>query len=289
MSGKEVRLRFCIPGLLAASVLLWALPSCAHPPLEEPPLYEDLLFAQMKRDKPKQKIPLPFDEFIEDEVPEKERSKPVVLSRPEVAQWQDFLDGNGSESVGKASKGRLASGRLMAEKGRGYFRKNDKAAYGTDESVAIVLWACARIVDMYPGTVPAVIGDLSAEKGGRLRPHSSHQSGRDVDIGYFFRDNREVTHFEDATPDNLDVEKTWTLIDLLLSTHQVEYLFIDRSLHEVLHREATTRGWDEEEIGKLFEAPLGKGKRTGVIRHQKGHRHHLHVRFVCPRGDERCE
>ncbi len=283
-------MRRFLQGVMAASVLLWTVPSCAHPPQEEPPLYEDLLFAQIKRDKPKKRIALPFDDFaIEDEVPDKERSAPIELTRPEVAQWQDFLDGSASESVGKASKGRLSQGRLMPDKGRGFVRKNDKAPYGTDESLAMVTWACARIVDMYPGTVPVIIGDLSAEKGGRLRPHSSHQSGRDVDIGYYFRDNREVTHFEDATRDSLDVEKTWTLIDLLLSTHQVEYLFIDRSLHEVLYREALGRGWTEEELGKVFEAPVGKGKRTGLIRHMKGHRHHLHVRFACPKGDERCE
>jgi len=282
-------MRRCLQGAFLAFVLLWTVPSCAHPPQEEPPLYEDLLFAQLKRDKPKQKIPLPFDDFIEDEVPDGKRNEPIVLSRPAVAQWQDFLGGNGSESVGKASKGRLSSGRLMQEKGRGYFRKNDKAAYGTDESVAMVLWACSRVADLYPGTVPAVIGDISAEKGGRLRPHSSHQSGRDVDIGYFFKDNREFKHFEDASRDTLDVDKTWTLIDLLLSTHQVEYLFIDRSLHEVLYNEAVARGWTADELGKLFEAPLGTGRRTGVIRHTKGHRHHLHVRFACPKGDERCE
>jgi len=152
-----------------------------------------------------------------------------------------------------------------------------------------VLWAASRMADMYPGTVPLIVGDLSAEKGGRLRPHSSHQSGRDVDLGYYFAGNEAMDRFADATGENLDAEKTWTLIDLLLSTHRVEYIFIDRSLHETLYKEAVRRGWGEDELEQIFEAPVGESVRSGVIRHQKGHRHHLHVRFACDESDKECK
>jgi murein endopeptidase len=134
-----------------------------------------------------------------------------------------------------------------------------------------------------------LIGNLSLEKGGRLRPHASHRSGRDVDIGYYFRDNEYCRSFVDASPDTLDVEKTWTLIELLLSTSQVEYLFVDRTLQGPLYEEALRRGWAESELQELFEAPVGARSRCGIIRHSRGHKHHLHVRFKCAKNDDRCK
>jgi len=277
--------------VLGATALL-ALPHCAHAdePKEELPLYEDLLFAQIDKDKPKPKYEFPFDNLpIDDEVPSGASSGPVNLTRPVDAGWEASLSGCGSESVGKASRGKLRNGRQVPPEGTGFVRKNDKAVFGTDEAVAIVLWACARMVEMYSGSVPVVVGDISNEKGGRLRPHSSHQSGRDVDLGYYFKDNEGVSRFKDASSDNLDVEKSWSLMELLLSTDRVEYMFIDKSLQPLFHAEAERRGWSQEDLASLFEAPIGARARCGIIRHQKGHRHHFHVRFTCDLGDKECK
>lgn len=270
-------------------VALYVSVSCAHQRQEDPPLYEDLLFAQIDKDKPKPGPEFPFDDLIiEDGVPVGNEKSNVELQRPQATDWRDYLIGSESESVGLPNSGKLVEGRLVEERGKGYFRKNDKAPYGTDETVAIILWAFERMASMYPATVDVVLGDLSAERGRRLKPHSSHQSGRDVDIGYYFKDNEYVRHFKNAHSDTMDIEKNWSLIELLLSTHQVQYLFIDRRLHRVLFEEAKLRGWDEEELKELFEAPVGNRNRSGIIRHQKGHRHHIHVRFKCDEADERC-
>lgn len=276
--------------ILLSSFLLCPSVSCAHQPLpqEEVPLYEDLLLAQIDKDKPKPKPEFLFDDLLlEDDVPDSDDER-TEIRRPADSDWRTFMTGQESESVGKPNKGRVLGARLLPADGRGWIRKNDKAAYGTDETVAIITWVAQRLVAMYPGTVPMVVGDLSRERGGRLRPHSSHQSGRDVDIGYYFTDNEVLRNFKNATRDTLDVEKNWTLIDLMLSTGQVEYLFIDRKLQPPLYEEALRRGWAEEELKELFEAPLGNGYRRGIIRHQKGHRHHIHVRFRCAPEDSRC-
>jgi murein endopeptidase len=199
------------------------------------------------------------------------------------------MEGGDSESVGPPNKGKLKGARRQPDKGRGFVRKNDHGPFGTDETVALLTWACARMDEMYPGTAPAVMGDISNEGGGRMRPHKSHQSGRDADVGYYFLGNVTLTHFKDASPDTLDAEKTWSLIELFLSTQQVEYFFIDRRLQPLLYKEALARGWKEEELKKLFEAPVGAQAGSGTIRHQKGHLHHLHVRFKCPENDSRCK
>lgn len=279
-------------GLVVGVVWLHCTPSCAHQYEEEPPLYEELLFAQIDKDRPAPVQDHRFgilDDLIDDELPVDGGAVPAGMRRPEVSQWEEYVDGTGSESVGKPNKGYLRHGRLMPKEGHGFVRKSDKAPYGTDETVAIVLWACRQMEKMYPGTVPVVIGNLSKEGGGRLKPHASHQSGRDIDIGYYFVDNDYIRRFKDATPENLDVEKSWTIIELLLSTHRVEYLFIDRTLQPLLFEEAQARGWTEEELQDLFEAPLGGGNRSGTIRHSRGHKHHLHVRFKCDKSDARCK
>lgn len=276
-----------LPLLAALPVLLYCPASCAHQ-AEEPPLYEELLFAELQDDRPQPKADFPFDGLIEDEVVGEEGGMAVALTRPRAVHWREFLTDSRSQSVGKPNKGYLRHGREMPREGPGYLRKNDKAPFGTDETVAIITWACAEMVRLYPGTVPAVIGNLSKEGGGRLKPHKSHRSGRDADIGYYFKDNEYARRFVDATPESMDTEKVWSLVELLLSTHQVEYLFIDRTLQTPLYDEALRRGWSKEELSELFEAPLGARSRHGIIRHSRGHKHHLHVRFKCDKSDDRC-
>lgn len=278
---------------LSCVVALLIAPRCAHADAarDELPLYEELLFAQITKEKPRQRYEFPYDNIlIEDEVPPgcDGLERGVKLTRLQDQGWENFRNGSASESIGRPDKGRLKNGREMPREGPGFVRKNDKAIYGTDETVAIILWAAARMSQMYPGTVPIVVGDLSRKHGGRLRPHCSHQSGRDVDLGYYFKGNKLVKRFQDATKENLDVEKSWSMIELLLSTQRVQYIFIDRSLQPLFYAEARRRGWSEKELMSLFEAPIGARPRSGIIRHQKGHRNHFHVRFTCDPGDSKC-
>ncbi len=51
---------------------------------------------------------------------------------------------------------------------------------------------------------------------------------------------------------NLDVAKTWALVDALLQTGRVEYIFVDRKIQRLLHRYALDHGWDEAYLDRLF-------------------------------------
>ena len=292
-------LRLAAAGIVA-TVFLTSPTACSGTQVKaNAPLYEELLFREKG---PRQKTTARHPAEVRDEQRrkalqtkasnshQKQKTAPPLPDEAEesLGNWLDFLADLPSRSIGKASRGSLSHGRFLPKKGVGYRRKNDKAAYGTDESIAIVLWACLEISRLYPGTVPVVIGDLSTETGGKLRPHSSYQSGRDVDIGYYFTDNRPVRHFMTATSKNLDIEKTWTFFELLLSTDKIQYMFVDYRVQRYLFREAQRRGWQEDELSSLFEAPLGARKKGGIIRHIRGHRHHVHVRFHCPEGDTEC-
>jgi len=283
VNGHDIR------SLLTLACLSAILAGCPRPAEAELPLYEEIFLAQRREPpEPAGRGNWTLDRVISDDVEEGDAVEMQIPPDPSVA-WRSLIASSRSESVGKASRGRLKHGRRMPGRGEGFVRKNDKAAWGTDETVALISWAALEMTRRYPGTVPMVVGDLSDEDGGRLRPHLSHQSGRDADVGYYFLGNKRVTHFRTATRKDLDAEKTWTLLELLIATGQVQYFFIDRRLHKPLFRHALAMGWTEVEARKLFEAPIGRAKRSGIIRHIPGHKHHFHVRFRCPEGDDRCK
>lgn len=194
-----------------------------------------------------------------------------------------------SRSVGRATSGELESGCDLPARGVGYVRKN-KAKWGTDRTVAILQWAFAETARLHPGTAPAVVGALSRRDGGRLKPHRSHQSGRDVDIGYFASDNQPLPHFQSMHRGNIDLDKTWTLLAALLRTGQVQYVFIDYELQALLTRYLEDQGASPAILAQLFQFPDGRGARHGVLRHASGHDDHFHVRFRChPDDGDSCE
>jgi len=176
----------------------------------------------------------------------------------------------------------------MPAKGPGFLRKNDKSPYGTDECVALLLWAFAEMTRIYPGTVPAVVGNLSAKEGGRLRPHKSHQSGRDVDLGYLHKVKLQpVTSMLSTDESNLDPKLTWALLEIFLSTNKVKAVFIDYKIQKVLYDYLVNKKYNKRKLEKIFQYPRGRGSEA-LIKHVKGHHHHIHMRFVCPAGDARC-
>ena len=59
-------------------------------------------------------------------------------------------------------------------------------AYGTQETVDYVVAAIHAVRAQYPNVPPLRVNRLSTKDGGYLRPHKSHQNGRDVDLGFYY-------------------------------------------------------------------------------------------------------
>jgi LysM repeat protein len=97
----------------------------------------------------------------------------------------------------------------------------------------------------------------------------------------YARDNRELSSLAPMGEENLDVPKTWCLIESLLQSHRVQNIFVDQGLQRILYRYAAGQGWDENYLNNLFSAAAGPDTRT-IIQHVRGHRDHLHVRFYTP-------
>jgi murein endopeptidase len=190
-----------------------------------------------------------------------------------------------TESIGRPNDGRLSGSSRLPRRGAGYVRIG-RHAHATDETIAYVEYASWVVSRMFPESPPIAIGDLSGDGGGRLSPHLSHRSGRDVDVGYFRNDNRPMHRFEKMSPNEIDVAKTWIMLEALLSTGAVQYMFVDRAFQKKMFTYALSAGWPEETLLPVFQYP---GGRAGtIIRHRGGHNNHFHVRFKCSPDDRAC-
>jgi penicillin-insensitive murein endopeptidase len=154
-------------------------------------------------------------------------------------------------------------------------------AWGTTETLAYLTAALQKVHAEAPGTPPLYLGDISAERGGPLAPHVSHQSGRDVDIGYFYR--RSERWYRRGNAQNLDVAKNWAFVRALVTETDVELILIDHSIQALLREHALKRGEDPRWVKSLFS---GEGNHRPLIRHARGHATHLHVRFFNPVAQE---
>ena len=193
-------------------------------------------------------------------------------------------------SSGKANRGRLYNGRLMPE-GRGYYLRDMRPhSWGTDTTIQSLMTALDAYAQAYPDGPAINIGDISRRRGGRFGPHKSHQSGRDVDIGFVHflpKDEPLPQRFTRASAENLDVERTWCFLEALIRTGNVQMIFVDVSVQKLLRayiRDKLT----PEQLDAVFSWPHSKSSATALLRHWPGHKNHFHIRFKCPPGQMGC-
>jgi penicillin-insensitive murein endopeptidase len=126
------------------------------------------------------------------------------------------------------------------------------------------------------------VGDISARAGGHLEPHISHQSGRDVDLGFYY--TTPGRWYMAANAANLDLDRTWALIRALVIETDVQLILVDRKLLALLRAHAERIGEDPAWLDSLFGGPTSTT--WPILRHADGHGTHLHVRFYNPVAQE---
>ncbi|HSD67412.1 MAG TPA: penicillin-insensitive murein endopeptidase [Vicinamibacteria bacterium] len=159
--------------------------------------------------------------------------------------------------------------------------RNPRESWGTDETIGYVVTAIEAVEARYPGSPRLVIGDVSDPTGGRLNRHRSHQAGRDVDLGFYYR-RGDADTFVNARKNDLDLPRTWALVRALVTETDVDRIFVDRSLISALYAHAVAEGEDPGWLDDVFGRSGGKG----IIQHERRHKNHLHVRFFNPRSQE---
>ncbi len=155
---------------------------------------------------------------------------------------------------------------------------NSKRAWGT-------LFTIDRLSEVlfahhlrYPKKHPILVGDLSSRGGGFLPPHRSHRRGRDVDIRFPLK--KQTKHYVKATRSNLDLPRTWDLINAFVKTKDVVYIFVDYRLQKILYKYAVEeKKISKKRLSELFQYPRSRKAKYGILRHEPGHAAHFHVRF----------
>lgn len=196
-------------------------------------------------------------------------------------------------SVGYASLGVLTASSPLPDKGPGYRRLRPwtDAKHGTPSMIKALTEAAARVSG--PDDPPMLVGDISGPRGGPLRGHHSHRTGRDVDILFFFTTPGgvpiEAPGFVKVGPDGLaqvegakrefvrfDVARNWRLVRALVTSTQaeVQWLFCATPVEAILIEYARALG-EPAEIVWHAESVL----------HQPGdsapHDDHFHMRIGC--------
>jgi LysM repeat protein len=154
--------------------------------------------------------------------------------------------------------------------------KRPRGVDRTPQTIELVQQAVSQYRRAHRGAPKVVIGDISRKGGGRFHPHASHQTGRDIDLGYVVRGSSHE-RVGGVSYANLDVART--LLQAFIDTRQVVYVFVDYRLQEKLYEHALAQGVPQRELDGLFQYPHGRGRAHGIIRHWPNHRHHFHVRF----------
>jgi hypothetical protein len=202
----------------------------------------------------------------------------VVDGTAVIAAARDELD---DEPIGRPAKQRVGE-RLPS--GDGYRIRRPHRAFGAPHVVDHLQAAIAIVRALYPDVHTLAIGDLSAETGGKLDNHLSHQTGLDVDLGFFFHVVPEgyPDRFVAANAE-LDLEATWALLTAFARTSHlddgVQMMFLDYDIQARLHQWARKRGTPDDQLAQLLQYPRGKDSMSGLVRHWPHHADHLHVRF----------
>ena len=168
---------------------------------------------------------------------------------------------------------------VQMKSGRGVWVRNPKRAFGRKATIDLFLAAVETVRTTFSGTPDLMVGDISFQHGGRMRPHRSHRDGRDIDAGFYFRNGRARRYFAKPRGRSLDLARTWTLFNALIATGQVEFIFVSYRIQRALHRYAQKQGVSKRKLRRFFQWPRHWRRRVGIIRWERGHDDHFHVRF----------
>lgn len=206
-----------------------------------------------------------------------------------------------SRSVGFVGRGTLLGGVRLRESATvrhvPRFAAEDRF-WGTAGLVGLLERTAARVAARAPGS-PMNVGELSQRGGGDVVGHRSHESGRDVDVGFYLVDANDGTPVSPARfvrigrtlrggiegrPVRFDSPRNWALVESLVTDEETPVMMIFVAPHIRMHllRYAQREGVPAEIIDRAGRVLI---RPEGVARHDD----HFHVRVYCaPRDGDGC-
>jgi len=193
-------------------------------------------------------------------------------------RWKTNPASLGSMSVGFVDAGRLINGEQFPSDPY-WIVVSPSKTWGTHETIAYVEAAVRAVRKQFPNAPPLRVNQIGVKDGGWLRPHKSHQSGRDVDLGFYYPTVDPIR--ERAREKYIDVPLTWALLRAVVTETDVQMVLVDRHVQKVLFDYALAHGENRDWLDSLFHAGA-----HSLVKHARGHRDHFHVRFFNPRAQE---
>jgi murein endopeptidase/LysM repeat protein len=193
-------------------------------------------------------------------------------------QWKEEPASLGSVSVGFVHAGRMVNSVRFPE-GSDWTVVSPEKAYTTSETVDYLTQVIRDLRKRFPQAPLLRVNQISAKDGGYIRPHKSHQNGRDVDLGFYYPGGNPIQ--ARAREKYIDPTMNWALVKALVTLTDVQVILVDRRVQKVLYEHALKSGEDKAWLDTLFHAG-----ESSIIKHARGHRDHFHVRFFNPRAQE---
>lgn len=204
------------------------------------------------------------------------------------------LEPSPSVSVGYPNRGLLRFGeRMNDDKDLRVKVGSQSTRHGTGELVRLIEYAAHEVAFRYPRS-QLTVGDLSRPGGGKFLPHKSHQSGRDVDLGFYMLNHKStpvnVESFvgingkgwgrQWGTLYKFDAARNWALMESLLShpTTDVQHIFVANAAKRALLRQAVKERANPDVIMRAKRV-------IAQPRHGSPHKTHYHVRIYCSDDD----
>lgn len=193
--------------------------------------------------------------------------------------WRTSPEKLGSISAGFVDSGRLINGQRFPEGDPAWTVVSPEKSYATRETIDYLVTAIHAVKAQYPDSPPLRVNQISGPEGGWLRPHKSHQNGRDADIAFYYPTADVVRARERER--YIDVTRSWAFIKAVVTLTDVQMVLVDKRVQKVLYDHALKAGEDKAWLDSLFHAGA-----DSIIKHARRHRDHFHVRFFNPRAQE---
>lgn len=193
---------------------------------------------------------------------------------------------DGGTSIGTPQRGYLHQAVQLPFRPDLYTRRDADRSWGSTHTIRTIVAAFGALRSERGVTAEVIVGDISRPRGGPFAPHVSHQSGRDVDIRLIVAPGFDARTFP-GDPAHVDWDATWAMVHSFLETGHVIAMFLGWQQQEHLHRAALRAGVHERVLQRWFQWPGDDAE--ALIRHEDGHRAHVHIRFACGPADPHCK
>lgn len=213
------------------------------------------------------------------------------------------LGGSHSTSLGSPTHGRLEGGVHLPNK-PGVILRNERSpnpggGFGTVELVQALVRAAERVAAEHPGA-ELVVNDIALEHGGEIEHHGSHESGRDVDVLFYYRhakggavfpakgipvepdgtgyDYGDLADPKDDVKVRIDLARSWAFVAALIEDGHVELqrIFLVEHVRDMLLKEAEKRKAKPSTIARFADL---------TCQPSTPHDDHFHIRVYCTPED----